>query len=294
MGRVARKVRWECLVVLVAALLAIVPTQQGIDQVRSAQARAGELLLVPEGTTMRRLCLGHEGLLANIYWTRVVQYFGRKRIDQSVSFDLLAPLLRITTDLDPHLIIAYRFGAIFLTEKPPRGAGRPQEALQLLRKGIVANPDYWRLWQDLGFIYYWDLKDYETAARIFQAGSERPGAFIWMKAMAAAIAGEGGALSTARLMWTQIYRETENEQIRKNAEEHLAALRAQEDLGQLNARLAEFERREGKRAGNWQDLIAAGLLRGVPRDPFGAPYRIGREARAELAPGSKADLKLLQ
>ena len=71
-GQAARKVRWECLGILVAALLAIVPTQRGIDHIRNAQARAGELLLVPEGTTMRRLCLGHEGLLANIYWTRVV------------------------------------------------------------------------------------------------------------------------------------------------------------------------------------------------------------------------------
>lgn len=293
-GPGARQVRWMCLVVLVAALLAIVPAQRGIDQVRNAQARAGELLLIPDGTTMRRLCLGHEGLLANIYWTRVVQYFGRQRIDQSMSFDLLGPLLRITTDLDPHLIIAYRFGAIFLTEKPPRGAGRPQEALQLLRKGIVANPDYWRLWQDLGFIYYWDLKDYETAARVFKAGSERPGALIWMRVMAAAIAGEGGAISTARLLWTEIYREAENDQIRRSAEEHLAALRALEDLGQLDARLAEFQRREGTAAESWQDLISAGLLRGIPRDPSGVPYRIGRDARAELGPGSRIDLKLLQ
>ena len=211
-----------------------------------------------------------------------------------MSFDLLAPLLRITTDLDPHLIIAYRFGAIFLTEKPPRGAGRPQEALQLLRKGIVANPDYWRLWQDLGFVYYWDLKDYEIAARVFQAGSERPGAFIWMKVMAAAIAGEGGAISTSRLMWTQIYRETENDQIRKSAEEHLTALRAQEDIGQLNARLADFQRREGKAAGSWLDLISDGFLRGVPRDPTSVPYRIGGDGRAELGPGSKIDRKLFQ
>lgn len=293
-GSAARRIRWECLGILVAAILAIVPTQRGIDAVWNAQARASELLLAPEGTMMRRFCLGHEGLLASIYWTRVVQYFGRKRVDQSVNYELLAPLLRITTDLDPQLIIAYRFGAIFLTEKTPRGAGKPQEALQLLRKGIVANPDYWRLWQDLGFIYYWDLKDYETAARVFKAGSERPGAFIWMKVMAAAIAGAGGAMSTSRLMWTQIYEETENEQIRKSAEEHLAALRAQEDIGQLNALLAEFQRREGRAATSWRDLVDAGLLRGVPRDPSRVSYSIGKDARAGLGPGSKVDFRLLQ
>src|SRR5262245_53942196 len=97
-GSSARNLRWVCIGTLAAAFIAIVPTQRGIDEAWNSEARASELLLVPEGSMMRRLCLGHEGLLANIYWTRVVQYFGRKRLEQSVNYDLLAPLLRITTD----------------------------------------------------------------------------------------------------------------------------------------------------------------------------------------------------
>jgi tetratricopeptide (TPR) repeat protein len=196
--------------------------------------------------------------------------------------------------LDPHLLIAYRFGAIFLTEKPPRGAGKPDEALRLLRKGIVANPDYWRLWQDVGFIYYWDLKDYASAARAFQTGSERPGAALWMKVMAAAVAKEGGAVQTSRLLWEQIYREAESASIRQNAEEHLAAFRAQEDLERLNRVARDFAQRHGRAAASWQELIADGMLRGVPRDPLGIPYRIGRDGQITLGPGSKVDLRLLK
>ena len=294
MGDSTRKIRASCVLILGMSFLAIVPAQQRIDQAFSTQGNSGEFLYLPEGTSLRRLCLGHEGLLADIYWTRAVQYFGRKRIDQSPQFDLLGPLLRITTDLDPHLLIAYRFGAIFLAERPPRGAGKPDEALQLLRKGIVANPGYWRFWHDLGFIYYWDLKDYEAAARVYRAGSERPGAQQWMKVMAAAVATEGGAYNTSQLLWSQIYREAENEQIRRNAEEHLAAFKAQNDLGQLNLLLEDFVRREGRPASSWRDLTALGMLREVPRDPSGSPYRIGRDARAQLGPESKVDLKLLQ
>lgn len=276
------------------SFMAIVAIQKRIDHEISSQPAMGEFLYLPEGTFLRRLCLGHEGLLADIYWTRAVQYFGRKRIDQSQHYDLLGPLLRITTDLDPQLLVAYRFGAIFLTEKPPRGAGKPQEALRLLRKGIVANPDYWRFWQDLGFIYYWDLKDYSSAARAFQTGSERPGAALWMKVMAADVSREGGAIHTSRLLWEQIYRETDNDSIRRSAEEHLAALRAQQDFDQLNLLLANFERREGRPASSWNDLIASGMLRRIPQDPLGSPYRIGRGNRAELSPGSRIDLRLLQ
>lgn len=294
MGDANRRIRAACVLIMIVAFLAIVPAQRRIDRALLAWPGGGEFLYVPEGMSLRRLCLGHEGLLADIYWTRAVQYFGRKRIDQSPRFDLLGPLLRITTDLDPHLIIAYRFGAIFLAEKPPRGAGKPEEALQLLRKGIVANPDYWRFWQDVGFIYYWDLQDYHAAARAFQVGSERPGAYLWMKVLAAAVASEGGARSTSKLLWSQIYREAENDAIRQNAEEHLAAFRAQEDLSQLNSVLDEFARRQGRSAVSWQEVMAIGLLREVPRDSWGVPYQIGPTGRAELGGGSKVDLRLLK
>jgi hypothetical protein len=39
-----------------------------------------------------------------------------------------------------------------LAGMPPEGAGRPGRAIHLLDRGIVANPNYWRLCEDLGFI----------------------------------------------------------------------------------------------------------------------------------------------
>ena len=52
-------------------------------------------------------------------------------------YALLYPLLDITTTLDPLFNIAYRFGAIFLAEAYPAGAGRPDLAIALLEKGIA-------------------------------------------------------------------------------------------------------------------------------------------------------------
>jgi tetratricopeptide (TPR) repeat protein len=288
------RLQWACGAVLVFSFLALVPLQRTIDFELAARGNAGELLYLPSGRALRRLSVGHEGLLADIYWTRVVQYFGRKRLSGASRFDLLGPLLRITTELDPQLVIAYRFGAIFLAEKAPAGAGQPEEALQLLRRGIVANPDYWRLWQDLGFIYYWDLKDYESAARAFRVGSERPGAQLWMKAMAASVAAQGGAAETSRLLWSEIYRQADNEQIRVTAENHLRALQAQQEIESLNALLTEYRQAAGHPAPSFRALVEAGLLRAQPRDPSGVPYRVGPDGLTTLAPGSKIDLRLLQ
>lgn len=109
---------------ILLCLLGLIPVQRSIDLKNGSGNREGEVLYLPSGKFLRKVSLGYEGLLADIYWTRAVQYFGGKRLAQSSEFKLLGPLLQITTDLDPHLIIAYHFGSIFLADKPLRGAGR--------------------------------------------------------------------------------------------------------------------------------------------------------------------------
>jgi hypothetical protein len=288
-ARSSSRIVWWLL--LVTSGLALVPARKGID---GPHSETGEVLYWGSGETLRHLSLGYEGLLADIYWTRAVQYYGRQRLTQPGRFDLLGPLLQITTTLDPQLIVAYRFGAVFLAEKPPSGAGQPLQALHLLRLGIAANPDYWRFWEDLGFVYYWDLQDYVSASRAFRIGSERPGAQLWMKTLAAAVAAKGGDRETARLLWSEIDRHADNEQIRRSAQHHLAALAAQEDLGRLNILLVRYREHFGQPPGAFGELVAAGLLSRVPVDPSGVPYVVDSHGQAALSPASGVDLKLVR
>jgi tetratricopeptide (TPR) repeat protein len=277
---------------LIVSLLLIVPVRRAIDRRLSSMESFQDVLNVPSGAVLRHLSLGNEGLLADIYWTRVIQYFGRQRLDRATRFPLLGPLLRITTDLDPQLVVAYRYGAIFLAEKPPQGAGRPDEALQLLMKGIAANPQYWRFWEDVGFIYYWDLRDYHRAARAFEAGSRMPGALAWMKTMAATVLARGGDLETSRQLWLEVYEHPGNDQVRKSAENHLAAVDAGIGIERLNTLLARYREREGHPAGSFRELVAGRYLVKLPLDPTGVPFAISGDGRATLGPESKIDLKL--
>ena len=150
------------------------------------------------------------------------------------------------------------------------------------------------MWVDLGFIYYWDLKDYASAARVFRAGSERPGAKMWIRTLAASVAAKGGELATSRLLWSEIFRSAENEQIRHSAQEHLSALAAQEDIGRLNDLLDAYARRFGPRAGSLSDLLRTGYLKVVPQDPSGVAYVVAEDGRAGLAAESKVEMRLLQ
>lgn len=282
-----------CWALLAASLAGLIPLRREIAAERGFFAPIEDVLYLPSGKILRRLSLGNDGLLADIYWTRAVQYFGRKQLARDVRFDLLGPLLDVTTELDPHLLIAYRFGAIFLSAKPPEGAGEPQQALQLLRRGIVANPDYWRLWEDVGFVYYWDMKDYQDAVKAFEVGSQRPGAAIWMKTAAAMIAAKGGESEASQLLWSEIYREAENQQIRRSAAEHLKALRARDQMRVLDRLLDQYRAAAGHPARSFRQLVAAGLLPGIPVDPSGATYVVGSDGRAALGPKSEIKFFLL-
>src|SRR6266545_90423 len=105
------------------ALLVFSMAGAGLALRRVNQLRAGvtlqEVLYIPSAKVLRRMSLGYNGLLADIYWTRVVQYFGSHHHKYERGYLLLAPLLDITTELDPHLLVAYDFGSVFLAQRPP-------------------------------------------------------------------------------------------------------------------------------------------------------------------------------
>jgi tetratricopeptide (TPR) repeat protein len=277
-----RKATWIAALLLLALLAGSVVTRRHVEHLRGNQATLEDVLYLPSGKTVKRLSLGYSSLLADIYWTRAVQYFGAHHIQQSERYDLLAPLLDITTDLDPHLIVAYENGAIFLSQRMPDGAGQSDKAVALVEKGIRNNPAYWRLYFTLGFIHYTDRHDFKAAQQAFQKGSEVPGALPWMKVMAARMAEKADDPSTAGYLWKTIYETTTDKDIKQTAVKHLVSLRAEADIEELERRTQAYEQRFRKPPETWSDLIRAGLLRGVPQDPNGTPYTLRLDGTVQV------------
>jgi tetratricopeptide (TPR) repeat protein len=269
-----RKATWIKALLLVALFAGSVAARLQVEQLRGSQSTLEDVLYLPSGKTVKHLSLGYSSLLADIYWTRAVQYFGNKHVQKATRYDLLAPLLEITTDLDPHLIVAYENGAIFLSQKVPDGAGQPDKAVALVEKGIRENPEYWRLYFTLGFIHYVDRHDYKAAQQAFQKGSEVPGALPWMQTMAARMAEKGNDSTTALYLWKTIYDTTHDETIRKSAAQHLLSLRADMEMDELERLTRAYYAQTGKYPEQWSDMVRAGLLRGMPVDPEGTPYRL--------------------
>jgi tetratricopeptide (TPR) repeat protein len=228
------------------------------------------------------MSLGYTGLMADIYWTRAVQYFGEQHHNHSSDFHLLAPLLEITTELDPRILPAYRFGANFLAPNPPNGAGSPQSALALMRYGIAHNPNQWRLYYNLGFLYYTEFKDYASAADAFAQGAKLPVTNAFMPILAARMAQHAGEFDTARMLWSTTYQSTNDELIRQNAVEHLLALQVDEEVTQLEQVVEKYRQQTGQLPASMGDLERAGFIHGTPTDPKGRPYKLMPDGRIEV------------
>lgn len=264
-----------CLILGVGlGILSIFMLQVEMDRMTPLLGPPPEVLYFSSGKMLTKLSLGHEGLLANLYWMRAVQYFGDKKIRKQTQFPLLGALINIAATLDPDLIAIYQFGSIFLSEPAPVGAASPQEAVKLLQKGIAYRPENWRLYRDLGFVYYWYLKDYPSSAQSFLIGSKCPQAPPWMRTMAAELSARGGNLQTARFLWQQVYETATNESIRVNARENLMGLIAKVDLEYLQSLADQWKEKKGENLRSFHELAMAGLLKDIPRDPKGFLYQI--------------------
>jgi hypothetical protein len=246
------------------------------------------VMWIRSGEFAKRLALGFDNLAADIYWIRAVVYFGGQRLGTQKSYDQLFPLLDLVTSLDPQFSVAYRFGSIFLAEPFPGGAGRPDLAMQLLQKGMTADPTRWEYLQDIGFIDYFSNRDYIRAAEWFKRAADVPGAPEWLGPLAATTLAEGGNRESSRTLWTHLRDGTDVEWIRNTAAHRLQQLDAMDAIEELNRITASFTARHGRPPKDMEEVAVERRWRGLPVDPSGMPFLVDpATGKVELSPSSR-------
>lgn len=277
--------------VIAAALLVV--ASAGILRARDVTAplptSTDRWLYVRSPRVGRVLAMNFAPLVADSYWLRTIQHFGGDRLSHRTErpFELLYPLLDLTTSLDPHFMVAYRFGAFFLSENPPGGPGRSDQAIALLEKGLRAAPDTWQYAHDIGFVILWHGANPAEAASWFRRAANMPGAPNWLGPLAATTMMTGGDRSAAK-NWLEELRTTASEEwVRTIAARRLTQLTALDQIDQLEAMVPIFQEKMHRNPTGWDDFRAAGLLRGLPTDPAGAPYvYFPASGRVRLSPDS--------
>lgn len=248
------------------------------------------------GSELKGYALGTESLLADWYYMRSLQYVGDKLINSKAEFiniedlrdlnpRLLYPYLQNATDLDPHFIAAYTYGALVLP------AIDPQKAIDLTEKGIANNPKEWRLYQHLGYIY-WKVGRYDKAAEAYESGSKLPGAAAFMGLMAAQMRSEGGSRETARQIFEQMLADNSADpNVVTSAKFRLMELDWLDQRDAVNKVLASVMTEMGRCVNDLREILPRLQRIDLPHgrefqlnnagqlvDPSGVPYLLDRDA----------------
>ena len=280
---------WAALVVLFAAVIGLQMIQADEPPLETPKGISTNLLYVRSPEILERAALSFQALLADIYWIRAVQHYGGTKLSKEPNkqYDVLYPLLDLTTSFDPYFDVVYKFGAVFLAEPYPAGAGRPDQAIELLEKGLRIRPDRWELAQGIGFVYYWWLADYRNAALWFNRAADLPNAPDWLRPLAAVTLAQGGNRASSRTLWSEIARNADADWLRDQASFRLKQLDALDGIDFIQRIVDQYRARTGVPPASWDDLLRAGLLRGVPPDPTGVPFRLDpATAHVTLDPSS--------
>jgi hypothetical protein len=284
---------WIFLAIFVICAMLIQPIQSRIESRAAQNGPEPDILFFSSPKIVKKLALGYDSLVADIYWMRAIQYYGRREEAEKrkVRYKNLAALLDITTTLDPYIIDVYRSGSAFLAEPEPVGAGQPKEAIKLLDKGIRNIPHEWHLYFDKGFVYYIYLHDFKTAGDVWLSAANLPGTPPWMKSLAAESYSKGGAMDTAIFLWQRQYKESTRADVRENAKNYLISIQVAQDLWSLEILLDKFHEKSGYFPSSLQELLRNRTRIYNTADPLGYPYQYDAVAGAvSLNPESKVKL----
>ncbi|HEX8283579.1 MAG TPA: hypothetical protein VF588_09500 [Pyrinomonadaceae bacterium] len=269
--------------VVVAGLAVSFALSRRLDARRPAEdpfATYEELYVSPEAA--RRMSLAFNGLAADWYWLRSLQYVGRKVSAYEGEFSLddmrplgmrnLGALLEQSTALDPQFMAAYEFGAVVLPSIDR------EAAVRLVEKGIRENLGEWRLYHHLGYIH-WRAGRFDEAAAAYAAGARVNGAPEWVGVMAAKMSEQGGSRQVAREMYLRTYQEATDDKVRAHAASRVAQLDSAAERELIARVLADFRARAGRCPAAWREVaqpLRAARLRldasGAPLDPSDVPY----------------------
>ncbi len=152
-------------IVIVAVLVVLAGLVQTVLD-RDAPARA---LVMYQGRFVGATILGFKDVAADLLWVRANMLFWDKQ------FVNVIPLFRIITLIDPHYTHVYMVGAWhFAWNLPPITKCGQEEterwyraATTFMQEGIRNNPGSWRMYFEMGWLYFQKSKRYDLAAEQF-------------------------------------------------------------------------------------------------------------------------------
>jgi tetratricopeptide (TPR) repeat protein len=252
---------------LVVAILGAVSARARLVAIDVAGRGSKDLLYLPNGPYLKAISLGHASLVADFVFLWAIQYYSdydrgdRYRYVEHIFGDVIA-------ELDPAYIDPYWLGALILTTE----AQDVEAGLRLLDRGFEKNPSAWIL----PFLAGWEcdrVGQFDRAAAYFDRAAKAPGAPPDLFRLKAGMTARTGNLREAIARWQDVLDDPRNDDGAKAiATRQIRTLAVRADVHDLDAAIASYRERYGRLPRSLDQLVGAGILPALPRDPDGAAY----------------------
>lgn len=191
-----------------ALALVIVMTLWVFDS-REERALQQERLYFPSGTFLVESTLGFREAMADYLWFRFVQYYGAYAKGHN-DFRYFELLIDGVTKLDPEFEEAYYFASLVFWSS----FGDVPRSIDILKRGILANPDKAKLPFQIGFIYYVMEHDFPRAAYWFEVAGRCSDASDKEPRFAAFASYRAGDDRVSLELWKNLYQSTDSQHMK--------------------------------------------------------------------------------
>jgi hypothetical protein len=144
----------------------------------------------------------------------------------------------------------------------------------------------------LGFNYYFELRDDAKAADYIARASRLPGAPQYLAPFATRLYVSAREPQVAIDFLAQMYAQTADENVKRVLEQRLKEVVVERDLQLLEEAVSRYRERYKRAPDRLEDLMEAGLLRELPREPFGGQYLYDPQTQSVRSSEMKDRLKV--
>jgi hypothetical protein len=228
---------------------------------------------LPSGQFLKGAALAYDELFADYLWIKAIVYFG-DHFETDKSYKWLYHLLDIVSTLDPYFQYPYEFGGVALAY----WVKDENLSIKLLKKGMINVPKtherYWTIPFFLGFNYMYYKKDFAAATRYLEEATKYPGHPRYLPLLVSRLYANAKDPEIAIKYLQEIYLSTKNEEAKKDIIKRIDEIVVERDILILEDMRDQYLKKTGSYPSNLEELISAGLLKKIPREPFGGKYFI--------------------
>lgn len=238
---------------------------------------------LPKSGVLIPLSFGCRALMADSVWVATVQRLGGMDVFKASDTQkrVLAQGAVAASEIDPHFVFPLEaMGVVLSAWMNEAGIAR-----KLFLRGWFLAPQSWKFPFFLGFLSYIHEGDTRRAAEFLKRASIKPNCPAYVTRLTAKLYTLSGNPKEALAFLESVSGLESLAYFRPQIEERKKEVLLTMAFDEIEGALARYRARFGKPPKDIQELKALGLLKRVPKDPFGGDFLIDKQGRVITTSG---------